>query len=67
MSERTVGLSIQVLPYSCSADTLTEPFLQTLDLLVMVLKLFGLTIMFMNIIVAQLPYFLAFLDRRQST
>lgn len=45
---------------SCSADTLTGPVLHTLDLLVMVMELFGLTIMFMNIIVAPTAMFLSF-------
>lgn len=45
---------------SCSADTLTGPVLHTLYLLVMVMELFGLTIMFMNIIVAPTAMFLSF-------
>lgn len=45
---------------SCSADTLTGPVLHTLDLLVMVMELFGLTIMFMNIIVVPTAMFLSF-------
>lgn len=37
---------------SCSADMLTGPVLQTLELLVMVMELSGLTIMFINITVS---------------
>lgn len=45
---------------SCSADTLTGPVLQTLDLRVIVMELSGLTIMFINITVVPTAIFLSF-------